>query len=70
MRTSTDETKDGRLYNGFDYRNQAWVVDGCYVPCGHPRSMACGCYGSAHAGELTKPEASDPYRDRFGGKRV
>jgi hypothetical protein len=35
----------------FDYTHQAWVVDGRYVTCGHPPTMACGCYGRAHAGE-------------------
>jgi hypothetical protein len=35
-RTSNDEYKDGRLIHGYDYDNQAWVVDGKYVGCGHP----------------------------------
>jgi hypothetical protein len=25
--------------------------DGLYMRCGHPESMACGCYGRFHAGE-------------------
>ena len=54
MRTSNDEYKDGRLINGYDYENQAWVVDGRYIPCGHPADMDCGCYGRSHAGEKTK----------------
>jgi hypothetical protein len=35
----------------YDYTLQAWVVDGRYVPCGHPASMNCACYGRLHAGE-------------------
>lgn len=38
----------------FDYENQAWVVNGRYIRCGHPESMACGCYGREHAGEVAK----------------
>jgi hypothetical protein len=34
----------------YDYINQAWVKDGRYIACGHPESMACGCYGRVHAG--------------------
>lgn len=37
--------------SGFDYQNQAWVVDGRYVSCGHPEVMKCGCFGRIHAGE-------------------
>lgn len=43
----------GRLRDGYDYTNQAWVVDGKYVRCGHLESMDCGCYGRVHAGEET-----------------
>lgn len=45
-----------QLLNGFDYENQAWVVDGRYVCCGHPANMNCGCFGRIHAGE--SPAAS------------
>jgi hypothetical protein len=56
MRISNDERlPDGRLLNGYDYERQAWVKDGRYIRCGHPESMPCGCYGKAHAGELTQP---------------
>lgn len=41
---------------GYDYNNQAWVVDGRYKCCGHPDSMNCRCYGRIHAGE---PVAAD-----------
>lgn len=41
----------------FDYENQAWIVDGRYVRCGH--EAECECYGKIHEGE--KPAAaSDP----------
>lgn len=52
-RTSRDEYRDGRLWNGYDYTNQAWVLDGKYVRCGHPESMDCGCYSREHDGEET-----------------
>ena len=54
MRTSSNELKNGRLMNGYDYENQAWVVDGKYVRCGHPENMKCGCCGREHEGEETK----------------
>jgi len=50
-RTSTDVYRNGILLNGYDYTNQAWVVDGKYVRCGHPDGMNCGCYGKRHEGE-------------------
>lgn len=37
----------------YDYEHQAWVVDGRYDRCAHPRG--CDCYGTAHAGELADP---------------
>jgi hypothetical protein len=54
MRESSDEYKGGRLINGFDYDNQAWVIDGKYVRCGHPESMNCNCYGRLHEGKVTE----------------
>lgn len=35
----------------YDYRRQAWVVNGRYVRCRHPDTMDCQCYGKLHAGE-------------------
>jgi len=35
--------------NGFDYKHQAWVKDGKYVSCGHPKP--CTCYGTTHEGQ-------------------
>ena len=52
MRTSNDDLISGRLINGYDYNNQAWVVDGKYVNCGH--NYDCNCFAREHAGEMTK----------------
>ena len=54
MRKSINVTVGKRLMQGFDYQNQAWVVGGKYVKCGHPESMNCNCYGKIHEGEETK----------------
>ena len=53
-RQSNDEFIDGRLINGYDYDNQAWVLKGQYVRCGHPLTMDCQCYGLKHEGEETE----------------
>lgn len=38
-RTSTNQlSADGILINGFDYENQAWVINGVYMDCGHPEA--------------------------------
>lgn len=50
-RTSTDQFINGILFNGYDYKNQAWVREGIYQRCGHPEGMDCGCYGKTHQGE-------------------
>lgn len=36
---------------GYDYDNQAWVVNGKYEMCGHTTNKPCFCFGRAHAGE-------------------
>jgi hypothetical protein len=52
-RLSTDKfDTDGRLIDGFDYANQAWVADGFYLNCGHILKD-CGCYGREHQGRRT-----------------
>jgi len=53
MRTSNNQIIDNKLQNGFDYENQAWVLNGKYVRCGHPDSLNCDCYGKIHEGEET-----------------
>lgn len=49
VRPDKDRTK-------YDYTNQAWVVDGKYVRCGH-LPVNCPCYGTVHEGE-TPDEAN------------
>lgn len=39
----------------FDYKNQAWLVNGRYVACGH--GQPCTCYGTIHEGELAATDA-------------
>ena len=51
MRTSNNDCKNDKIVNGYDYKNQAWVVDGKYVKCGHPAEMNCKCFGKLHEGE-------------------
>jgi hypothetical protein len=53
-RQSSNEFRNGLLWNGFDYEHQAWVVNGKYVRCGHPEAMNCGCFGKEHADELSQ----------------
>ena len=54
-RESNDQyDTSGRLIQGYDYDNQAWVFEGRYETCGHPQDMMCDCYGRQHAGEKTK----------------
>jgi hypothetical protein len=38
-RESGDELRAGRVFNGFDYQVQVWVVGGVVQRCGHPTSM-------------------------------
>lgn len=34
----------------YDYTNQAWVVNGRYIACGHAR-IDCGCWSRKHEGQ-------------------
>lgn len=52
-RESSDQYINGRLINGYDYTNQAWVLRGVYQACGHPERMQCTCYGKLNAGKQT-----------------
>jgi len=58
LRLSFNEVQiqDGRLMHGYDYKNQAWVLGGKYIACGHPR-IDCGCWSRMHAGEDTAPDS-------------
>lgn len=40
MRLSGDEIRDGKVYNGFDYALQVWVVNGIIQPVGAGRVLA------------------------------
>lgn len=48
--------KNAVLVNGYDYDNQAWVLAGRYVRCGHLEEMDCRCYGKKHQGEEVRQE--------------
>ena len=62
-RESNDRYIGNRLIDGYDYENQAWVIDGVYQRCGHPESMNCGCFGRKYVGYPT------PSRDLTGERR-
>lgn len=55
-----DEYKEGKLHNGYDYENQAWVHMGKYLRCFHPEEMNCGCYGREHEGESCETGETKP----------
>jgi hypothetical protein len=48
------QTKQAKLKEStqYDYTNQAWVIDGKYVSCGHLGTTSCACFGTLHAGQL------------------
>lgn len=52
---------DPKTY-GYDYTNQAWVINGKYENCGHPERMAsqCAivCFGRIHKGEAVREGVS------------
>jgi len=63
----------------FDYKNQAWTVDGVYVDCGHPPVgtvmgagspapgevfQGCKCYSKAHVGESVPSEVVAEMEER------
>jgi hypothetical protein len=62
------EANHPKVINGYDYTNQAWVLDGVYVRCGHPEVgdvlpegtvwTGCTCYGLEHEGEPPTVNAS------------
>ncbi len=62
-RLSGDEIRNGRVWNGFDYELQVWVVDGIIKPCGHPDEMrfkgksCCNAYRLAGQNILDVPIA-------------
>jgi len=62
-RISGDEIRHGRVWNGFDYELQVWVVDGIIQNCGHPVVMrhqdrpCCNAYRLAGQKILDIPNA-------------
>lgn len=53
-RMSGDELSDGKVFNGFDYDLQVWVVKGVIQRCGHKEDFDCQCNAKIHAGKLLK----------------
>jgi len=47
----------------YDYKNQAWVVNGKYIKCNHPDEMNCNCYGKLHEGEIAAEEPKEENSD-------
>ena len=71
-RTSSDEFKSGRVFNGYDYALQVWVVKGMIPDCGHPPAMqAEGCC-NAHklAGQSIYDQAAAEPQDQDGMRRI
>ena len=62
-RLSGDEIRHGRVWNGFDYELQVWVIDGTIQNCGHPAMMrfqdrpCCNAYHLAGQSILDVPNA-------------
>ena len=62
-RLSGDEIRHGRVWNGFDYELQVWVIDGTIQNCGHPATMrfqsrsCCNTYRLAGQNILDVPNA-------------
>jgi hypothetical protein len=62
-RLSGDEIRHGRVWNGFDYELQVWVVNGMIQGCGHPETMrlqgrsCCNAYRLAGRSILDVPNA-------------
>lgn len=47
--------------HAYDYDHQAWIErgnDGAwrYLPCAHPATMDCRCYGKVNAGAVVPAE--------------
>jgi hypothetical protein len=45
--------------NFFDYKNQAYVVNGVYRKCGHPHT--CKCFGKLNEGKAPTQQIVDMY---------
>ena len=42
-RQSSDEIKNGLVFNGYDYSLQVWVKNGVVQECNHPARMGARC---------------------------
>lgn len=51
-RESVNEIIGGKVWNGFDYGLQVWVVEGEIQNCGHREEMSCGCTARKLAGQM------------------
>jgi hypothetical protein len=64
-RLSGDEIRHGRVWNGFDYELQVWVLNGIIQCCGHPDAMrspknfCCNAYRLAGQNILDVPNAQE-----------
>jgi hypothetical protein len=62
-RLSGDEIRFGRVWSGFDYDLQVWIVDGTIQRCGHPATIRlqgrsyCNAYRLAGKKILEVPDA-------------
>lgn len=72
-RISSNRYHEGRLWDGYDYDNQAWARNGKYLDCGHPSNMDCGCFDRIHRGEdtpLIGGSVQDDYSLSTGAERI
>lgn len=68
-RLSGDEIRYGRVWNGFDYALQVWVIDGVIQGCKHPESMrsagiqCCNAHKLAGQSILETPGAQERHNE-------
>ena len=62
-RLSGDEIRHGRVWTGFDYDLQVWVVGGVIQRCGHPETMRLGGKPCCNAYRLAGQRIVDLSRD-------
>jgi hypothetical protein len=62
-RMSTNKTRHGRVWSGFDYDLQVWVVGGIVQHCGHPQTMRLGGKPCCNAFRLAGQRIVDFSRD-------
>ncbi|MBI2364170.1 MAG: hypothetical protein HYV01_04075 [Deltaproteobacteria bacterium] len=62
-RLSGDEIRHGRVWTGFDYDLQVWVVGGVIQCCGHPETMRLGGKPCCNAYRLAGQRIVDFFHD-------